>query len=47
MRVANPSGWHAIVEATEMRRTNADAIHKCQMAAARSEKIVRCAIDIR
>jgi len=46
MRAGNPDGWQAIVEATDMRRENNDAIAACQNAAAKAKEPVRCTIRI-
>lgn len=47
MRAENPEGWQAIVDATEMRQANRDAIAACEKAAAKAQKSLRCTTSIR
>lgn len=46
MRVGNPEGWQAIVEAAEMRRANRDTVNACEQAAAKAKKSVDCTIMV-
>ena len=44
MRVGNPEGWQAIVDAADMRQANRDTIAACERAAAKAKESVRCTI---
>jgi hypothetical protein len=47
MRAGNPEGWQAIVDAADLARENRDSISACQKAAAKSRKLVSCAVRVR
>ena len=44
MRVGNPEGWQAIVDAADMRQANRDTIAACERAAEKAKESVRCTI---
>jgi hypothetical protein len=46
MRVGNPEGWQAIVNATDMARENRGTMTTCQKAAAKAKGPVRCTIRV-
>ena len=46
MRVGNPEGWQAIVDAADMRQANRDTIAACERAAEKVKEPVRCTIRI-
>ena len=46
MQASDPQGWQTIVHAAAMRRANRDVIAKCEQAATKARKIVRCTISI-
>ncbi|KZC79441.1 hypothetical protein AX777_10765 [Sphingobium yanoikuyae] len=46
MRVGNPEGWQAIVDAAEMRQANRDAIAACEEVAAKAKEMVRCTVRV-
>lgn len=46
MASASPPSWDVIVAAANLARDNRSTIEKCREAAAKSEKTVRCAIQV-
>ncbi|WHO37625.1 DUF6118 family protein [Sphingobium sp. AP49] len=46
MRIGNPEGWQAIVDAAAMRNDNREAIDACERQAAETNQPVRCIISI-
>ena len=44
MRVGNPEGWQAIVDAADMRQANRETIAACERAAEKAKESVRCTI---
>ncbi|QHD67943.1 hypothetical protein GS397_13455 [Sphingobium yanoikuyae] len=46
MRAGNPDGWQALVDATDIRQANRDAIAACEMAAEKAKEPVRCTIKV-
>jgi len=46
MRVGNPEGWQAIVDAADMQQANRDTIAACEKAAVKAKEPVRCTIRI-
>ena len=47
MRAANAEGWRAIVAAASLVRDNRETIDSCREQAAKSEKAVRCTIEVK
>ena len=46
MEAENPRAWRVISDSAEMRRANRDAIAKCERAATKTRKAVRCTIRV-
>jgi len=46
MRVGNPDGWQAIVDAADLARENRDTLAACQKAAVKAEKPVKCTVRV-
>ncbi len=46
MRVGNPEGWQAIVDAADIRRANQVNLDACERAAAKAKQRVHCMIRI-
>ena len=47
MRAESPQAWIALMEASDLQRGNGEAIRRCQEAAGRAAKPVRCPIEVR
>jgi hypothetical protein len=46
MRAGNPDGWRALVDASNLARTNSDALSACREAAAQAKKEQRCVVTV-